>query len=145
MSDQAQTAPVARVDDFSSTRPGRGSRVTKLATLLLVVVALALVGVRGFVNDGDSGGPGLVFTIPIGASSYVPAGLKSAVDIPRDIVFPRGETAKITVINNDTVTHLAGPFLVGPGQTFVQTFPTPGRYPITCTVNADESIVVTVQ
>jgi hypothetical protein len=145
MSDQAQTAPVSRVDEKSSTRPGRGSRVTKLATLLLVVVALVLVGVRGLVNDGDSGGPGLVFTIPLGASSYVPAGLKSAVDIPRDVVFTRGETAKITVINNDTVTHLAGPFLVGPGQTFVQTFPTPGRYPITCTVNADESIVVTVQ
>ena len=36
-------------------------------------------------------------------------------------------------------------FLVGPGQTYVQTFPSPGTYPINCTVNADESIVVTVE
>lgn len=145
MSDQAHATPVTRVDEQPSTRPRRGSRVTTLATLLLVVTALVLVGLRGLVNDGTSGGPGLVFTIPLGASASVPAGLKSAVDIPREIVFAKDETAKITIINNDTVTHLAGPFLVGPGQTFVQTFPTPGRYPITCTVNADESIVVTVQ
>jgi hypothetical protein len=145
MSDQAPTAPVARVDEDSSTRPRRGSRVTMIATVLLVVTALVLVGVRGFAGDGGSTGPGLVFTIPLGAQATVPAGLKSAVDIPRDIVFTKGETAKITVVNNDTVTHLAGPFLVGAGQTFVQTFPSPGRYPITCTVNADESIVVTVQ
>jgi hypothetical protein len=145
MSDQAQPAPVARVDEPSSTRPRRGSRVTMIATLLLVAATLVLVGVRGFAGNGGPTGPGLVFTIPLGAQETVPAGLKSAVDIPRDIVFTKDETAKITVINNDTVTHLAGPFLVGPGQTFVQTFPSPGRYPITCTVNADESIVVTVQ
>lgn len=119
--------------------------MTKIGTLLLVVAALALIGARGFAGDGGPKGPGLVFTIPLGASASVPAGLKSAVDMPTDIVFTKDETAKITVINNDTVTHLAGPFLVGPGKTLVQTFPTPGRYPITCTVNEDESIVVTVQ
>ena len=65
--------------------------------------------------------------------------------MPTKITFEEGETARITVINNDTVTHLAGPFLVGPGQTFVQNFPNPGVYPIDCTVNEDESIVVTVE
>ncbi len=121
------------------------SRIGMIAALLLVAATLVLFGWRGLAGDGGRSGPGLVYTIPLGASASVPAGLKSAVDMPRDIVFTSSETAKITVTNNDTVTHLAGPFLVAPGQTFVQTFPTPGRYPITCTVNADESIVVTVQ
>ena len=43
------------------------------------------------------------------------------------------------------VAQRAGPFLVGPGQTYVQRFPNPGVYPIACTVNAAESIVVTVE
>lgn len=89
--------------------------------------------------------PGLVYVIPKGASETVPAGLISAVDIPREIIFRDGDTAKITVINNDTVTHLAGPFLVAPGETYVQTFPNTGIFPIDCTVNPDESIVVKVE
>lgn len=145
MSDAAPVTPVTREGECSPSRDRRRMRISSIATLLLVAMALVLLGLRGLAGNGGSDGPGLVFVIPLGASETVPAGLKSAVDIPRDIVFTAEETAKITVINNDTVIHLAGPFLVGPGQTFVQTFPTPGRYPITCTVNADESIVVTVQ
>lgn len=144
MSDQAPIAPIDRADASTSARIRR-RRFSGIATLLLVAVVLLLIGLRSFVGDGSNSGPGLVYTIPLGASQAVPAGLKSAVSMPTDIVFAEGETAKITVINNDTVTHLAGPFLVGPGKTYVQTFPSPGRYPITCTVNADESIVVTVQ
>jgi hypothetical protein len=110
----------------------------------LLAVALVLVGMSRLV-EREPEDPGLMYIIPYGSAQRVPAGQLSAVDVPRDIVFRPGETAKITVINNDTVTHLAGPFLVGPGQTFVQTFPSPGVYPINCTVNDDESIVVTVE
>ncbi|CAN5607541.1 hypothetical protein BH09CHL1_BH09CHL1_02340 [soil metagenome] len=144
MDDQAPSAPKLRANEKSSAR-SRQRRISSIATLSLVVVVLVLIGMRSFVSDGGRSGPGLIYTIPLGASQTVPAGLKSAVNMPTDIVFAANENAKITVINNDTVTHLAGPFLVGPGKTYTQTFPTPGRYPITCTVNADESIVVTVQ
>ncbi len=65
--------------------------------------------------------------------------------MPRSILFKDGDTAKITVINHDDVTHLAGPFVVGPGETYVQTFPNPGIFPIDCAVNAEESIVVKVE
>jgi hypothetical protein len=116
----------------------------RLGALGLLAIALILVGVSQFVED-EPDDPGLIFVIPYGSAQRVPAGQLSAVDVPTNIVFKQGETAKITVINNDTVTHLAGPFLVGPGQTFVQTFPSPGVYPINCTVNDDESIVVTVE
>jgi plastocyanin len=67
------------------------------------------------------------------------------VTIPTDIRFGSGEVAAITIINEDDVTHRAGPFLVGPGQTFTQRFPRPGSYPITCAVDPAESIVVTVE
>lgn len=125
-------------------REAPGRSWARIGALGLLVVALALVGISQLVDSAPDD-PGLVFVIPYGSSQRVPAGQLSAVDVPTDIVFKRGETAKITVINNDMVTHLAGPFLVGPGQTYVQTFPSPGTYPITCTVNADESIVVTVE
>jgi hypothetical protein len=144
MNDQAPAAPVLRAGEQSPAR-SRQRRISSIAALSLVVVVLVLIGLRSFVSDGGRSGPGLIYTIPLGASQTVPAGLKSAVNMPTDIVFTANENAKITVINNDTVTHLAGPFLVGPGKTYIQTFPSPGRYPITCTVNADESIVVTVQ
>jgi hypothetical protein len=144
MSERTPAEPVEREGAAAPSR-FRRPRMTSIATLALVAVTLLLFGLRGLAGDGGPKGPGLVYDIPLGASNTVPAGLKSAVAMPTDIVFAKGETAKITVTNNDTVTHLAGPFLVGPGQTFVQTFPSPGRYPITCTVNEDESIVVTVQ
>lgn len=94
-------------------------------------------------NDDDR--LGMIFTIPYGRSQYVNAGLESAVPVPTQITFGLGEVAAITVINQDSVAHLAGPYLVGPGQTFTQRFPTPGEYPVNCTVNPAESIVVTVE
>lgn len=121
-----------------------GRRWPLLAGLALIAVALLLFAYTGFGADQEESG-GLFFEIPYGAQQRVPAGLLSAVQMPNDIVFSKGETARITVINNDTVTHLAGPFLVGPGQTYIQNFPNPGVFPIACTINDDESIVVTVE
>lgn len=112
-----------------------------MAGLLLIAAVITLVLQQTNGNDD----PGLLFEIPYGASASIPAGLVSAVDIPREIVFREGETARITVINHDTVTHLAGPFVVGPGDTFVQAFPNPGVFPINCAVNPEESIVVKVE
>lgn len=72
-------------------------------------------------------------------------GFDSAIAIPTDIRFASPAEAVITVHNLDTVQHRAGPFLVGPGQTYVQRFPEPGRYPVICTVDPLETVVVTVE
>jgi len=108
--------------------------------VLLIAVGIILLQQTATEND-----PGLLFEIPAGASASVPAGLNSAVDIPREIIFRDGDTAKITVINHDSVTHLAGPFVVAAGETYVQSFPNRGIFPINCAVNPEESIVVKVE
>jgi hypothetical protein len=135
-------------------------RLIAAAVGAVVVIALALVALWD--RTPDASGQGLVYTIPYGASEGIVAGIDSAITLPTRIIFEpgdgepvvteedgaivvRGGAAAITVINNDGVTERAGPFLVGPGQTFIQRFPTPGDYPITCTVDDAESILVTVR
>ena len=127
----------------SGRRDRRGlMQIIGTFTGALLLITLGIVLLQQTRTNDD---PGLLFEIPYGASASVPAGLISAVDIPREIVFRDGDTAKITVINHDSVTHLAGPFVVGPGQTYVQRFPNRGIFPINCAVNPDESIVVKVE
>ena len=120
---------------------------------LSLIAGLCIIAVAGLlmaagVFSGRTGLPsteGLHFTIAKGASATVPRpGCDSTIQIPTDIRFDSPAEAVITIQNLDTVTHRAGPFLVGPGQTFTQRFPEPGRYPIVCTVDPLESVVVTV-
>jgi hypothetical protein len=129
-----------------------GSRRPDLGTLSLIaglcIVALAGLLFAAGVFTG-SGGPapseGLLFTIPEGAKANVARpGFDSAIQIPTEIRFSSPTEAVITVRNLDDVEHRAGPFLIGPRQTFVQRFPEPGRYPLICTVDPLETVVVTV-
>ena len=110
-----------------------------LATVMLIVAAGSWLGLFGPQQD-----EGLVFVIPANINVARP-GFDSAIAIPTDIRFQAGEAAAITVRNLDNETQRAGPFLVGPGQTYVQRFSEPGSYPIACSVNPLESVVVTVE
>lgn len=89
---------------------------------------------------------GLTFVIPEGAGATVGnSTLISAIVLPTEVVFEPGEEAAISVTNEDTVPLRAGPFVVLPGQTYVQRFPNPGKFDIACTVDPAESITVTVK
>jgi hypothetical protein len=110
-------------------------------------VTILMLG--GFVLPSGSGADpapgGLVYVIPAGrAATLSEPGVESALAIPTEIRFASTETASITIRNEDTVTHRAGPFVVVAGQSFVQRFRKAGTYPIVCTVDPAESIVVTV-
>jgi hypothetical protein len=109
------------------------------------IVLIALTAYRAI--SGDAGErPGLVFTIPEGSYQRIAIpGFDSAIELPTEITFASPEEAAITVVNEDVVQHRAGPFLVGPGQTYIQRFPEPGEYVINCSVDASESIAVTVE
>lgn len=143
--DHSRGTPLVR--DASEASSGRGFSArmafllggVALAAVALLVVAGSLLGLFGPKQD-----EGLVFVIPAGANVERP-GFDSAIAVPTDIRFKAGEPAVITVRNLDDETQRAGPFLVGPGQTYVQRFPEPGSYPIACSVNPLESVVVTVE
>lgn len=122
-----------------SPRTGVIIGAAALATIALLVAAGSFLGLLGPRQD-----EGLVFVIPAGTTVERP-GWDSALAIPTDIRFKAGEPAIITVRNLDDETQRAGPFLVGPGQTYVQRFPEPGEYPIACSVDPLESVVVTVE
>lgn len=109
----------------------------------LALVAAALFRDQLF---GDDIPGGLYFVIPKGARAKVnDSTLYSAITLPTDITFQPGEEASITVKNEDEVPLRAGPFVVLPGQVYVQRFPNPGEFNIACSVDPRESIKVTVK
>jgi hypothetical protein len=123
---------------------GNSPLLALLTSLGLAGVVLVIFLLSGRV--AQEAYEGMVFTIPAGASQTVARpGFDSAIPIPTDIRFDSPAEAVITIKNLDSVTQRAGPFLVGAGQTFTQRFPDPGRYPIVCTVDPLESVVVTVE
>ena len=139
---------------FPAHAPGHDGRTGRYVSSLLLIILVAVLGVvvLGFGSFSPSStqvsqpvDDGLVFEAKYGAQTYIPAGSRSAVDFPTVIRFLPGQTANITLINNDTVRHLIGPYLVDPGQKLVVTFPNPGVYPIDCSVNHSESITVIVE
>lgn len=128
-------------------RLDRGQRWGIVGVSFGVLVAiLALGGVVLPSGGGAEPAPGgLVYVIPAGRAEMLSEpGVDSALTIPTDIRFASTATASITIRNDDSVTHRAGPFVVAAGQTFVQRFRDTGTYPIVCTVDPAESIVVTV-
>lgn len=123
----------------------RARRWLPLIAGLLVIVTLFgsafAFSERASINDD----PGLLFVIPKGASSTVTIPtIDSAIAIPTDIRFGRGETARVTVRNDDDVANRAGPWVVGPGQTYTARFDEPGVYQFDCAVDAAESVTITV-
>ena len=129
--------------DEEAARPSKGRSLAVIAVMTVLVV-IAGSAFAWTVLSGGSDDPGLVFVIPAGSSDRIVPELQSAVDVPNDIVFEPGDVAAITVVNEDVVTHRAGPFLVAPGQTFTQRFERPGEYPIACAIDPADSVVVTV-
>ncbi len=127
-----------------SPRPfSRGRLLAISAGLALVLVVATLGGVsllrRAVAPEG------LVFVIPAGAAAGVERpGIDSAIEIPTDIRFGPGDVARITVRNDDDVLHRAGPWWLGPGQTYTTSFDAPGSYEFVCTVDAADTVVVTV-
>ena len=114
----------------------------------LVAVALLCVAIYAASNRASdtNNDPGLVFTIPAGASEWVDVPtIDSAIDVPVDIVFAPGERAEITIRNDDTIAHRAGPWVIGAGQEYNARFDQPGVYEFECSVDASESVTITVE
>jgi plastocyanin len=112
-----------------------------LAVVVLFVGAIAIATNRA----GSDDDPGMLFVIPAGASDLVAVPtIDSAIEIPTDIRFGPGDVARITVRNDDSVANRAGPWVIGPGQTYTARFDNPGVYEFECTVDSSESVRLTV-
>lgn len=120
------------------------SRLFLLASsLAALVLVAALGGVAAFWDEAEP--EGLVFVIPAGAAERLEMPtIDSAIEIPVDIRFGPDDVARITIINEDGTMHRAGPWLVDSGQTYRLKFDKPGVYQFDCTVDASESVTVTV-
>jgi hypothetical protein len=144
---QDQLAPSPPPEDLGiqeiAQRPSR-NEVVAVAFAAIAILALAVIG-YGVFRNGGSEPPGLVFVIPAGSKEGLIPEFDSAVEIPTSIVFGPDDDAAISIVNEDDVAHRAGPFLVGPKQTYLQRFDRPGEYPLVCIVDPAESIVVTVK
>lgn len=129
-------------------RTWRGERSSKLWLLLTFATSLVVV-VTGIIimnrSDIETAG-GLEFVIPYGASETVEVPtINSVIEIPTKIVFSADETAAITIRNNDSVANRAGPWVIGPGQSYSIRFDNPGEYFFACSVDPLESVSVVVE
>jgi hypothetical protein len=143
----AASEPIAPAMESRPPRLSRRQRWGLGGVSFGLLVTILTLG--GFVLPSGSGADpapgGLVYVIPAGRGATLSEpGVDSALTIPVDIRFTSTDTASITIRNEDSVTHRAGPFIVAAGQSFVQRFREAGTYPIVCTVDPAESIVVTV-
>lgn len=132
-------------DDCGTTRKPVPRRYLLTGVGLIVVLLAALFVVPQFMPQEDIS-DGLVYVIPAGASGLLNApAIDSAIDIPVDITFAKDETAMISIVNNDAVANRAGPWVIGARQTFTMRFDKPGVYDYVCTVDATESVTITVE
>jgi hypothetical protein len=118
--------------------------------LLLGVVAVVMVVGAIYVipHLAPSNAPesGLIYVIPEGAADQLDLPtIDSAITIPTSITFATGEDAMLSIVNNDRVANRAGPWVVGAGQTYSIRFDKPGVYEYVCSVDAAESVTITVE
>lgn len=122
-------------------------RHRKMLSVGLTLGVVFVVLIASQIDRDDSSPPGgLVFEIPAGASEMIDVPtIDSAIEVPTEIVFNPGEVAAITVVNNDSVANRAGPWVVGPGQSYTIRFDKPGTYQFNCAVDPRESVTVLVK
>lgn len=138
---ETDPAPQAVVEP--PRRRGRARLMLLASSLAALVIVAALGGVAAFWQEAEP--EGLIFVIPAGSAERVEMPtIDSAIDIPVDIRFGPDDVKRITIINEDSTMHRAGPWLVDAGQTYRLKFDKPGVYQFDCTVDASESVTVTV-
>ncbi len=135
--------------DTIASEPGAAppERLDRSRRLLLAVGAIGLllaISLGGFALLWDGGEPGgLTLVIPNGVAATLDyPTIDSAIAVPTELVFERGEV--LTIRNEDSAANRAGPWVLGAGETLRMKFDTPGEYSYLCTVDAEESVTVTV-
>lgn len=135
------------VDDGQAASEAQRRPVSRARLVLIaigVVGLLLVVSLGGFALLWDGGDPGgMTLVIPEGSAAKLDRPtIDTAIDVPTDLVFERGEV--LTIRNEDTAANRAGPWVLAAGETLRMKFDTPGEYFYLCTVNESKSVTVTV-
>ncbi|MGC4190305.1 MAG: plastocyanin/azurin family copper-binding protein [Thermomicrobiales bacterium] len=147
----AASRALARADAETARRKRARARVYRrggylMIGLIALTALLSVVYVVANRHETAEAEKGLVFVIPQGASANVEVPtIDSAIAIPTQITFAKGEPAILSIRNEDTVANRAGPWVIGPGQTYTAKFDEPGTYEYVCTVDASESVTIVVE
>jgi hypothetical protein len=111
-----------------------------------VVIVIGAIYMIPHLSPSTAPESGLVYVIPEGAADQLDLPtIDSAIAIPTSITFTSGEDAMLSIVNNDRVANRAGPWVVGAGQTYSIRFDKPGVYEYVCSVDAAESVTITVE
>jgi|HigsolmetaAR201D_1030396.scaffolds.fasta_scaffold07583_4 hypothetical protein len=105
---------------------------------VMVIVALLGGGWWWFSQRGRE----VVFTIPAQTSVRLAAGEDVQV-LPETIVLKRNDT--LIIHNEDSESVQIGPFLVMPGQRFIQQYYNRGTYELLCSVHKGDQIRIIVE
>lgn len=133
-----------RQESGSDAADAPSTREKRLLIALGVFGFLLALTLGGFALLYEPGEPeGLRLVIPEGAAAAVDyPTIDSAIEVPTDLVFARGEV--LTITNEDTAANRAGPWVLAAGETLRMRFDTPGEYFYLCAVDEAESVTVTV-
>jgi plastocyanin len=118
-----------------------------LPALLAGIVATVLLGACGgdaspeVAEVADDRAIDYDYLIPAGSAEAMAQGEEVEI-IPAELTVTVGEVLRI--VNEDDIGHTVGPFFVGPGETLLQEFTSPGTREGICTVHPSGSIVLTV-
>jgi len=147
----AASRELARTDAEAARRKRARSRVYRRGGFIMIGMLAIIALMSGlFVianrHETEEIAQGLQFVIPAGASANVDVPtIDSAIAIPTEIVFAEGDVAVLSIRNDDAVANRAGPWVIGPGQTYTVKFDNPGTYDYVCSVDAAESVTITVE
>jgi hypothetical protein len=86
----------------------------------------------------------VVFVIPAGTSAQVAAGGEVSV-LPATIELERNLRDTLVIRNEDTEALQIGPYLIAPGQQFVQRYPNRGTFDLICTIHESQRMRVVVR
>lgn len=82
------------------------------------------------------------YTIPDGAGAAMAAGARRLDILPGSLTAKVGESIRIE--NNDRQGHSVGPWYVGPNETLIQQFTSPGVFEGECTVHDSGRFILEV-
>lgn len=117
-------------------------RRRRLAVLVPLVVALVVAAVVMVVEPPHRTDQRTLYTIEPGTGAKVAAGLPIDEVLPPRLETRVGEA--LVVRNEDVTSHVFGPFVLAPGQSWSQRFAMDGEYEMVCSLYPNVDLVIDV-